>query len=54
LELIDLAGVDIVLHGLETMEKDFGDRFHAAPLLRQMFRAGYLGRKVKKGFYDYP
>jgi 3-hydroxybutyryl-CoA dehydrogenase len=53
LELIDLAGVDIVLHGLETMEKDFGDRYHPAPLLRQMVRAGYLGRKTKKGFYHY-
>jgi 3-hydroxybutyryl-CoA dehydrogenase len=53
LELIDLAGVDIVLHGLETMEKDFGDRYHPAPLLRQMVRAGHLGRKTRKGFYDY-
>jgi len=53
LELIDLAGVDIVLHGLETMEKDFGDRCHPAPLLRQMVRAGHLGRKSGKGFYDY-
>jgi 3-hydroxybutyryl-CoA dehydrogenase len=53
LELIDLAGVDIVLHGLETMEKDFGDRYHPAPLLRQMVRAGYLGRKSGKGFYHY-
>jgi 3-hydroxybutyryl-CoA dehydrogenase len=53
LELIDLAGVDIVLHGLETMEKDFGDRYHPAPLLYQMVRAGHLGRKTKKGFYNY-
>jgi len=53
LELIDLAGVDIVLHGLETMERDFGDRYHPAPLLRQMVRAGHLGRKTGKGFYDY-
>ena len=54
LELIDLAGVDIVFHGLETMEKDFGDRYHPAPLLRQMIRAGHLGRKTKRGFYRYP
>jgi 3-hydroxybutyryl-CoA dehydrogenase len=53
LELIDLAGVDIVLHGLEIMEKDFGDRYHPAPLLCQMVRAGHLGRKTKKGFYNY-
>ena len=53
LELIDLAGIDIVLHGLETMEGDFGDRYHPAPLLRQMVRAGHLGSKTGKGFYDY-
>ena len=53
LELIDLAGVDIVFHGLGTMQKDFGDRFIPAPLLRQMFRAGHLGRKTGKGFYEY-
>jgi 3-hydroxybutyryl-CoA dehydrogenase len=53
LELIDLAGVDIVLHGLETMEKDFGDRYHPAPLLLQLVRAGHLGRKTKRGFYNY-
>jgi len=53
LELIDLAGVDIVLHGLETMEKDFGDRYNPAPLLRQLVRAGHLGRKTKRGFYNY-
>jgi len=53
LELTDLAGVDTVLHGLETMEKDFGDRYHPPPLLRQMVRAGYLGRKSGKGFYNY-
>lgn len=53
LELIDLAGADIVLHGLETMERDFGDRFHPAHLLLQMVRAGHLGRKSGKGFYNY-
>jgi 3-hydroxybutyryl-CoA dehydrogenase len=53
LELIDLLGVDIVLHGLETMERDFGDRYPPAFLLRQMVRAGHLGRKTKKGFYNY-
>ncbi|MDX9687066.1 3-hydroxyacyl-CoA dehydrogenase family protein [Halopseudomonas formosensis] len=24
-----------------------------APLLREMVEAGYLGRKAKRGFYDY-
>lgn len=53
LELIDLVGVDIVLHGLETMQREFGDKYQPAPLLRQMVRAGHLGRKTGRGFYDY-
>ena len=53
LELIDLSGADIVLHGLETLKKDFGERFNPTPLLQQMVRAGHLGRKTGKGFYAY-
>ena len=53
LELCDLAGADIVLHGLETMHKEFGDRLRPAPLLVSMVRAGDLGRKTGCGFYDY-
>ena len=53
LELCDLAGADIVLHGLETLNEEFGDRLHPAPLLKTMVRAGDLGRKTGRGFYDY-
>jgi len=53
LELCDLAGADIVLHGLESLHKEFGDRLHPAPLLKSMVRAGDLGRKTGRGFYDY-
>jgi 3-hydroxybutyryl-CoA dehydrogenase len=53
LELADLCGLDIVLDGLETMEKEFGDKMTAVPLLKAMVRAGALGRKSGKGFYDY-
>ena len=53
LELCDLAGADIVLHGLETMHKEFGDRLHPAPLLVSMVRAGDLGRRTGQGFYNY-
>lgn len=53
LELADLAGVDIVFHGLETMHRELGDRFQPVPLVRQMVRAGRLGRKTGHGFYKY-
>lgn len=53
LELCDLAGVDIVLHGLETLHKEFGDRLLPAPLLASMVRSGDLGRKAGRGFYNY-
>jgi 3-hydroxybutyryl-CoA dehydrogenase len=54
LELIDMVGAEIVLHGLQTMQADFGDQYRPAPLLRQMVRSKLLGKKTKKGFYEYP
>jgi 3-hydroxybutyryl-CoA dehydrogenase len=53
LELCDLAGADVVLHGLETMYEEFGERLMPAPLLKNLVRSGDLGRKTGKGFYDY-
>jgi 3-hydroxybutyryl-CoA dehydrogenase len=54
LELCDLAGADVVMHGLETMYEEFGERLMPAPLLKNMVRSGDLGRKTGRGFYDYP
>lgn len=54
LALIDLVGVDITLDVLEVLYREFGDpKFRPAPILRQMVRAGHLGRKTGKGFYTY-
>jgi 3-hydroxybutyryl-CoA dehydrogenase len=55
LELADFVGLDIVLDVLDVLYREYGDpKYRASPLLRNMVRAGYLGRKTKKGFYDYP
>jgi 3-hydroxybutyryl-CoA dehydrogenase len=51
--LADLVGIDVVVNGLKTMERDLGAQYKPAPLLLQMVRAGELGRKTGKGFYKY-
>jgi 3-hydroxybutyryl-CoA dehydrogenase len=51
--LLDLVGIDVVVYVLGILEEEFGERFKAAPLLKQMVRAGHLGRKARKGFYEY-
>jgi 3-hydroxybutyryl-CoA dehydrogenase len=54
LALADLIGLDTLLLVIETLERETGDqKYRPAPLLRQMVRAGYLGRKSGRGFYNY-
>ncbi|MGI5911617.1 MAG: 3-hydroxyacyl-CoA dehydrogenase family protein [Syntrophomonadaceae bacterium] len=51
--LLDLVGAEIAMHGMETMERDFGEHYKPQPLLRKRVLAGLLGRKTGKGFYEY-
>jgi len=53
LTLLDYVGLDTTLAITEVMQKELGQKYQANPLLRQMVRAGLLGRKSGKGFYDW-
>jgi 3-hydroxybutyryl-CoA dehydrogenase len=54
LQLADLIGLDVVLDILNVLYENFKDpKYRPAPLLIKMVEAGYLGRKTKKGFYEY-
>jgi 3-hydroxybutyryl-CoA dehydrogenase len=54
LALADLIGLDVCLSIMEVLQRDLGDsKYRACPLLRKMVAAGRLGRKTKRGFYEY-
>jgi len=53
LKLADYLGLDTTLSIAEVLRDDLNPKYSPCPLLRQMVRAGLLGRKTGKGFYDW-
>ena len=53
LALSDLVGLDTLLHVIEGLHEELGDKYRPAPILRQLVRAKRYGRKTGKGVYDY-
>jgi 3-hydroxybutyryl-CoA dehydrogenase len=53
LRLTDLVGLDVRLAIMEHLHREIGEQFRPPALLRQMVRAGKLGRKSGEGFYKY-
>lgn len=53
LELLDFVGLDTTLHILEYMKQELGPTFQPCPWLKDLVRAGRLGRKTGRGVYDY-
>lgn len=54
-ELMDLIGIDVNLKVSQTVWEDFGRpaRFTPSEVQKKLVEAGRLGRKSKRGFYDY-
>lgn len=51
LKLTDLVGLDVRLSIAEHLTREIGPQFSPPPLLRQLVRAGKLGKKTGEGFY---
>ena len=54
LKLLDYVGFDTALAISEVFMEEFQDsKYRPSPVISQMVRAGLLGRKSGKGFYDW-
>jgi 3-hydroxybutyryl-CoA dehydrogenase len=54
LTLADFIGLDTCLYIMETLYEGFGDsKYRPCPLLRKYVKAGWLGKKSGRGFYQY-
>ena len=51
--LADLLGLDTVVHVAEHLHASYGDRFYIHKQMQSLVRAGNLGAKTGKGFYEH-
>lgn len=51
--LLDEVGIDVGTKIMPVLEAAFGERFALPPQLDALFRDNRLGKKNKRGFYDY-
>ncbi len=51
----DMIGLDELMKWMETLFRELGEaKYRPCPLLRKLVRAGHLGVKTGKGFFEYP
>jgi 3-hydroxyacyl-CoA dehydrogenase len=51
--LTDLLGLDTVLHVAEHLRESYGERFFVHKQMKELVKAGNLGQKTGKGFYEH-
>ncbi len=53
LHYADSVGLDVILDQLKRFQQEHGIRFKPAPLLEKMVANGAVGKKAKRGFFEY-
>lgn len=52
-QMQDLVGLDNALAVSTILYDEYGERFKPSPILKRKVAADHIGKKVKKGWYDY-
>ncbi len=52
-DVIQGGAIDTRYHVCETFQQSFGESYRPAPLVTKAFKAGHLGKRTGRGFYDW-
>lgn len=52
-QMQDLVGLDNALYVTGVLSDEYGERFKPPPILKRKVAANHIGRKTKKGWFDY-